>query len=319
MIDKKKLQNVMKNAEPEAKPVDPDFTLDVKNEEAEALIDRYLNEKTGENLNSLIRVLRTRRIIVPANVSDDKKPVPCLISSPEHGMFLPVYTSKEQIPKEPKSAALVNMPFLAANNMVYQQGEKVAGMVINPFGQNLIFKRALVEKIEEVEKMHRQKAEPKKMQLTQEQYVLFERKQFEFGMLPKRFFEKGKEMMDALCEQKETYIDQLFEESYQQKRMYPYLPEDFSVMVMNISEELLMVRVDLPSKDMGVPSCFRVYLAWNAVEGTGRYFTVERTQDPGRHSLGELRADWKHVSFGPAPAEGAELQKILELLKQGQE
>ena len=152
-----------------------------------------------------------------------------------------------------------------------------------------------------------------RMKLTPEQYLLFERKQFEFGFLPKRFFEQGKQMMDDLCEKKEEYVDQFFEECYQQKRMYPYLPEEFSVMVMNISQELLIVRVDLPPRDMGVPSCFRVYFAWNDVEQSGRYFTIERTQDPGRHLLGEFQKDWKHVDYGQAPAEGAELQKIIDI------
>ena len=126
-------------------------------------------------------------------------------------------------------------------------------------------------------------------------------------------FEQGKQMMDDLCEKKEEYVDQFFEECYQQKRMYPYLPEEFSVMVMNISQELLIVRVDLPPRDMGVPSCFRVYFAWNDVEQSGRYFTIERTQDPGRHLLGEFQKDWKHVDYGQAPAEGAELQKIIDI------
>ena len=87
------------------------------------------------------------------------------------------------------------------------------------------------KKFEEVEKKRKEGAQPKKMQLTQEQYLLFERKQFEFGFMPKRFFAQGKQMMDDLCEKKEEYMDQFFEECYQQKRMYPYLPEDFSVMV----------------------------------------------------------------------------------------
>lgn len=127
------------------------------------------------------------------------------------------------------------------------------------------------------------------MQLTQEQYLLFERKQFEFGFMPKRFFAQGKQMMDDLCEKKEEYMDQFFEECYQQKRMYPYLPEDFSVMVMDLSDSLLIVRVDLPVRDMGVPSCFRVYFAWNDETQEGRYFTIERTQDPGKHLLGEFK------------------------------
>lgn len=317
MIDKKKLQDAIKNGDQKEKePTDPNMTLDVKNEDVEAQIGRYLEEKTGENLNALIELMRTRRVLVPANLNEEQKPVPCLINSPKNGMYLPIYTSKKEIPQEPKSAAIINMPFLAANNLVFQQNEEVGGIVINPFTQNLIFKRALVEKIEEVEKKRKEQPQPKKMQLTPEQYMLFERKQFEFGFLPKRFFEQGRQMMDELCEKKEDYIDQFFEECYQQKRMYPYLPEDFSVMVMDLSDDLLIVRVDLPTRDMGVPSCFRVYFAWNNAAGDGRYFTIERTQEPGKHLLGEFQKDWKHVDYGEAPAEGAELQRVLAIIQQ---
>lgn len=59
-----------------------------------------------------------------------------------------------------------------------------------------------------MEKKRKEGAQPKKMQLTQEQYLLFERKQFEFGFMPKRFFAQGKQMMDDLCEKKEEYMDQ---------------------------------------------------------------------------------------------------------------
>ncbi len=72
--------------------------------------------------------------------------------------------------------------------------------------------------------------------------------------------------------------------------MYPYLPEDFSVMVMDLSDSLLIVRVDLPVRDMGVPSCFRVYFAWNDETQEGRYFL--RLNGPrirGKHLLGEFK------------------------------
>ncbi len=49
-----------------------------------------------------------------------------------------IYTSKKEIPESPRSEAVINMPFLATNNMVFQQDEKVSGIVINPFTQNLI-------------------------------------------------------------------------------------------------------------------------------------------------------------------------------------
>ena len=71
MIDKKKLKDVMKKQDlKQEKPTDPSMTLDVKNEDVEAQIDLYLKEKTGENLNALIELMRTRRVLVPANLKE---------------------------------------------------------------------------------------------------------------------------------------------------------------------------------------------------------------------------------------------------------
>jgi hypothetical protein len=287
-----------------------------KNKELEEMIELYLGEQTPENLNKLVNHIRTCRVLVPANVDEQKRPQPCLISHAKSGIFLPVYTCQEQIPREPRSAGVLNMPFLDANKLVAQQGEKVAGLVINPFSHNLIFKRALVERIEEVEKERKKAGTLKKVTMTQEQYLAFERKQFEFGYFPRAFFEKGREVVDGLCEKKESYVDELFEAGYQQNRMYPYLPEDFSVMVMNITAELLIIRVDLPDKDFSIPSCRRIYLSWNEQTGKGRYLTIERTKDPGADLLGEFGADLRHIDHGTAPVEGAELQRIIDLVSE---
>lgn len=318
MIDKKKFNNAMKGrkrtAVPEP-PTDPGMTIHVKNPEAEALMKAYAAEKSPENLNALIEKLRLSRLLVPANLNDRKQPMPCLIKSPEGELYLPVYTSREQIPKEPKSQVVINMPYLAINQLAAKKESNTAGIVINPFSDNLVFKAPLIDKIEEVEQLRKAGVSKKTMQLTPEQYVCFERRQFEFGFLPKRFFEQGTDMLDALCDKKEAYIDELFEESYQQKRMYPYLPEDFSVMVMSISEELLVVRVDLPDRDMGVPGCFRVYFSWNSQTGKGRYFTIEKTNNRSANLLGEIADDWKHIDHGQAPVEGAELQRVLDLIR----
>jgi hypothetical protein len=206
------------------------------------------------------------------------------------------------------------MPFLAANKLVAQQPEQIAGIVINPFSHNLIFKRALVERIEEVEDERRKKGGTKKVKMSPEQYRMFEHSQFAFGNLPKTFFAHGSEVVNGLCERKEAYVDQLFEMGYQQPRMYPYLEEDFSVMVMDITNELCIIRVDLPEQDIGRPSCRRVYLSWNEQLGRGRYLTIERTKDEDVDMLGELTADGKHIDHGEAPVEGAQLQSIIDLL-----
>lgn len=323
MIDKKKLSDAIKNSKdnPQKPPVDPNLTLDVKNEKLEELVKQYTDEKNADNLNALIEELRKCRLLVPANINEEKKPVPCMLNSKDKGMYFPVYTALKQIPQSPRSEAIINMPYLAVNEMTAQQQENLGGVAINPFTDNLIFKMPLVLRIQEVEKKRRELAkqggEPKKktLQLTPEQYLQFERRQFEFGFLPKRFFEQGQTFMDELCEKKEEYIDQLFEEAYQEKRRYPYLPEDFSVMVMNIAEDLLIVHVDLPAQDMAAPSCLRIYLAWNEVAGSGRYLTIETVKDSKERKLGELTSDWKKVDHGVAPVEGAELQYVIDLLQ----
>lgn len=323
MIDKKKLSDAIKNSKdnPQKPPVDPNLTLDVKNEKLEELVKQYTDEKNADNLNALIEELRKCRLLVPANINEEKKPVPCMLNSKDKGMYFPVYTALKQIPQSPRSEAIINMPYLAVNEMTAQQQENLGGVAINPFTDNLIFKMPLVLRIQEVEKKRRELAkqggEPKKktLQLTPEQYLQFERRQFEFGFLPKRFFEQWQAFMDELCEKKEEYIDQLFEEAYQEKRRYPYLPEDFSVMVMNIAEDLLIVRVDLPAQDMAAPSCLRIYLAWNEVAGSGRYLTIETVKDSKERKLGELTLDWKKVDHGVAPVEGAELQYVIDLLQ----
>lgn len=61
---------------------------------------------------------------------------------------------------------------------------------------------------------------------------------------------------------------------------------------------------------------FPCIFAWNDETQEGRYFTIERTQDPGKHLLGEFKKDWKHVDYGEAPAEGAELQRVLDIIRQ---
>lgn len=323
MIDKKKLSDAIKNSKdnPQKPPVDPNLTLDVKNEKLEELVKQYTDEKNADNLNALIEELRKCRLLVPANINEEKKPVPCMLNSKDKGMYFPVYTALKQIPQSPRSEAIINMPYLAVNEMTAQQQENLGGVAINPFTDNLIFKMPLVLRIQEVEKKRRelvkQGGEPKKktLQLTPEQYLQFERRQFEVGFLPKRFFEQGQAFMDELCEKKEEYIDRLFEEAYQEKRRYPYLPEDFSVMVMNIAEDLLIVRVDLPAQDMAAPSCLRIYLAWNEVAGSGRYLTIETVKDSKERKLGELTLDWKKVDHGVAPVEGAELQYVIDLLQ----
>lgn len=294
---------------------DKNLTLDVRNDEVEEALKEYAAENTPEKLSNLLNKIRLTRVLVPSDVNDKKQPYPCLIKNNNGDMFLPIYTTKEQIPAEPKSAAIMNLPFLAVVDMASKPELNVGGVVINPFTHNMVFKKPLIEKIVEIEKnMAEAQNQPKKVELTAEQYVIFERSRFEKGFLPEKFFENPSEFVEQLLDKTETMIDELYEESYQQKRMYPYLEEEFSVMPMNISEDFTVVRVDFPTRDL-VPGCsVRCYMTLDKNTNQAKYFLIEKAAEDGRN-LTEVTADHKGVNHGPAPVEGAELQGIIDLAK----
>lgn len=297
-------------------PKDPNFTIDIKNELVEKMLNRYSEEKNVETLNMLISAVHTSRMLVPANLNDKGQPVPCFIKNGDGDFYMPIYTNKEQIPQEPKSPVIMNMPYLNVNEMALRPEVNASGIVINPFTNNLILKRPLLEKIASVEQERKENPapKPKAIKMSEQQYVIFERQQFEHRFLPGKLFKGGAEFIDELLDKREVYIDELFEESYQQKRMYPYLDEEFQVMPLNISEDITLVRLDMPARDLEVGCCVRVYLSWNKKAEEGKYYFLEKS--PAKECvLGEMTSDGKPVSHGIAPEEGAELQRIVDLVK----
>ena len=187
-MDKNKIKNKLKD--------DPAFTLEVQNPEVEELMAQYSSDKKAETLNKLIEKCTKSRFLVPANVGENNKPIPLFIKNGEGEAFMPIYTSKAQLSKDHPSPCIVNMPFLAVNNMVANKESKLDGIAFNPFTHNLIFKKPLVEKIEQWKRPEERTSyitdKGKTVQMTAEQYVIFERMQYEHIFLPAKMFEGGK-------------------------------------------------------------------------------------------------------------------------------
>ena len=95
------------------------------------------------------------------------------------------------------------------------------------------------------------------------------------------------------------------------------LDEDFSVMVMQISDDLTVVSVDFPTRDFAPGCAQRAYLAWNKADNAGRYFTTDLTREKTIELI-EIGADHSRISHGEAPVEGAELQTIIDLISDGE-
>ena len=294
------------------KTIDQSATIYVNNDELESLITAHKEAKSVDSINQLLNHLVKCRILIPANTNEiQKKPMPCMLRAGENTVFLPVYTSLKHMPKEPKSEAIMNMPYLNANAMVATATDDVKGIVLNPFTDNLIMDRNMIKRISEVEEM--KKKGIKQVQLTGAQYMIFERINFEKKFLPKYLFENGLKFMELLDVKKETLIDELFEQSYQQKRMYPYLEEDFSVMLLNVSERLTVARIELPSKDVATGVAYRCFCCWDKVGSEGRYFLIDRGKTPKERLLIEITKELKCVEYGEAPVDGLELQRVLDL------
>ena len=178
------------------------MTMEITNDRLEEAIKEYAADRTKERLTTVLNLLRPTKLFVPAMLQAPDRPIPCFLKNSNEEQFLVVYTSKEQIPEEPKSQAMLNMPFPACNNIVVKPELKLAGMVINPFSDNLVLKTELVQKLHEAdEQAAKRAAQMKQVKMTPAQFQVFVKRQVEFGVLPKRLFTEKQEFMNKLCDE----------------------------------------------------------------------------------------------------------------------
>lgn len=288
------------------------MTMEITNDRLEQAIKEYAAERTKEKLSEVLNLLRPTKLFVPAMLKAPDQPIPCFLKNNDGQQFLAVYTSKAQIPEEPKSQALLSMPFPACNSLVAKQEANLSGMVINPFSDNLILKTELVKKLHEAD----QKApQMKQIKLTPEQFQLFARKQAEFLVIPKRLFTEGETFVNTLCDEREAFVNRLFADAYKEARLYPFSESDYSVMALDIAEDLTLIRIDLPEQKLAPPLCFRIYITFNPQTKKAGYYTIEMTAEKNTRLLGEVLPDGKHTDHGNAPVESAELQQIIDIVK----
>ena len=286
--------------------------MEITNDKLEEAIRDYLADKTKEKLGMVLNLLGPTKLLVPAMLKAPNQPVPCFLKNGNGDTFLAVYTSKAQIPAEPKSQAILGLPFPVCNNIVVKEESNVIGMVINPFTENLVLSKSLVEKLHEADKKIMQ---TKKVKMTPEQFHVLVKKQVEFSILPKRLFTEKEGFVNELCEKKEMLINQIFADHYKEANLYPYSEADYSVMALEITPDLTLIRVDFPESGMVPPLCYRVYLTYDPIAKKAGYYTIEQTTEPGKRLLGGFSEEGTHISYGEAPVEGAEIDRIMILAR----
>ena len=292
--------------------MDNKVTMEITNDKLEAVIKEYHSERTQEKLAEVLNLMRPTKLLVPAMLKGEGQPEPCFLRNDKGDQFLAVFTSKSQIPAEPKAQAILSMPFPVCNSIVANDANKLLGMVINPFTDNLILSKELVKRLHEADK---KMGQPQQIKLTQEQFQVFVKKQVEFGVLPKRLFTEKETFVNKLFEEKETLINQIFTEVYKEPKLNPFKEDDYSVMALNIAEDLKLVRIDFPQEGIVAPLCYRVYITFDPITKKAGYYTVEKMAEGNECLLGGFGEDGKHISYGIAPVEGAEMDRVIALAR----
>lgn len=302
----------------------------------EQLIQIYKEDMARENLKALVRQLKKTVFLVPAMLPDTPEvrevkqkvkenpgeqvnlpkgvaPMPALLNNQKGEKFFPIYSSPGQIPKEPKADLLMHMPFLACCMTALDERLDLQGLSLNPFTDNLRFSKELLDAIRKEGPVSSGEGRPR---LTPRQMQVKMRQKAEFHDFPERVFQEGEAFVHRLCDEKQSLVHEIYQDAFEKKELYPYSEDSFFVMALNISEELLLVQVDLPPVDTAAQLCHRAYVTLNPKSGETRYFTVEQGKGKDERMIGGVGPDGGHIDHGPAPAEGAEIQRIMDILNE---
>lgn len=237
-------------------------------------------------------------------IPEGAHPQPCILENEKKQKFLAVFTSEEEMRKSskaPKFPLTLNMPFQSCMELLKKSPE-IVGAVINPFTHNVIFQLNKKEK-------------PQSVQVTLEQFHILTRQKMESFYLPKNLFEKKGEMITKLSTNQGECMKELYEELYTTEVACPYVPEDFEFMCLNISEDLLLIQITMPPKNIAKNTCPSVFCAWNRKEDKIWYYAIVNGGPDTENHLHQLLEDGKDVDLGVAPSEGSELSTVLDLIQ----
>ncbi len=222
-------------------------------------------------------------------LTPDIKTRPLLVTTPKGENYIAVYTNPAQIPDKVQKNGIITMPFTHAVKFAAQSEGKILGAVINPFSHNVVLSTTKQEK-------------------TNINIHELARKNVEYVLLPRSIYEKGKEYFDSV-DAKLVY--ELFKDQYlEDKNANPYSESDFEVMTFGIREDMDLISIGMPSKNLSTGACSKIYITYNTKKDEPGYYMIVNQGGPDKLWFIDSKG---HVSdLGDAPEEGTELGTILE-------
>ena len=323
---------------------DPQVTINLKNPEIKEALTAYKANKSAENLEKVVQTIMKCRVLLPTRGEKNSMPQIILLKGtnpqlPDKELFfLPVFTEKAEFSDENvrkiNTQSIMNTLYLNANHFALKD-EKITGLTINPFTDNIVLSRQLLKAVEEAVEKKTQvhikaetPAQPKPLKvedMTDEQYFDYEYARFTLKNFPEKFFAEKSSLVKELCSRKEEYFDEIFEASYQNNRMYPYLPEEMYILPMGLAPGEDIIQIDMPHADKHRAMPQTLYLYANDNTGSYRYFILSRLVNIQTKSitneihLAEIGPDLKLKDYGEAAAEGNQIRTILDMCRDKKE
>lgn len=302
----------------------------IDNSQLEAVVETFAKDRTKENFVKIMEQLEKAVLYVPAMMPEnldqetkdsiregrgtklpkDAKVLPCLLKKESGEQALPVFSSLKQVPADKKSPAILALPFFNCVAMAMANKTQVQAIVLNPFTQNV----TLPPQILEIAQKRGQAVQTKTVKVTEKQFHQLAYGRVTYELLPAFLFEKRKEGLEQLQKEEGKFLASLYTSIYPKEIRMPYDGEDFSLMTLNVTEDMQITRIDMPEANLGKGLCCRIYVVWKREAEELSYYTIEQAENG--NMIGRILPDKKHERVEAAPDNGAEIETIMKLARE---
>lgn len=312
---------------------DETFSMDeqiIDNKALEDAIEVFRADKENDSYVKVMELLEKSIVFVPimhlgdfppeaaeqiqagksVQIPQDAKVMPYLLQLETGEQVLPIFTSPAQIPPEKKSFALLAVPFMSCVAMTMANQDNVAKIALNPFSGVLILNQSVLDV---AEKRRKAAEEIKPVPLTQAQFRDIVHNRLVLSRLPGYLFENGVKGLEELQQEKGALMMRFYREVYPKEKSSGFRAEDFSFMILNLTENIQLTRMDLPDKINKKGLCYRVYVALKRDTEELLYYALENTK--AGEMIARVTKEGKHEIVAPVPDNGAEVEAVMNLIK----
>lgn len=303
----------------------------LNNAQLEAAIEEFMQDRQKEKYARVMGILEKSTVLIPVmqlqgvdeetqrqiqenmfvQLPKEAKILPCLLRSEKGEHALPIFSSAEQILREEQSAGLVALPFYACLSMIMTNQDHIENMALNPFTHNIVIPKTILEVAVKRRNMMQKAAE---VNVTEKQFRQIVHNRVSLYLLPRYLFEHKEEGLARMQREEGSFLLQFYRDSYpkEKKESIVYSTDDFSVMTLNITEDMQITRVDMPSGTNKKGMCYRAYAVWLRSTQELLYYTLEKTEQG--NFIGQVTSDGKHGLVEPVPDNGAEIEAVMNLV-----